>query len=147
MESSIRHQYDAELALQPVGSSAITATADAANDLDLYRLTAGRGDLQGRYGLGSFDLVFQAVSVDEADADETYTIAVSTVDAEGNNPVEQYSFTVTGADVGNPLVFAFHPETLRARDEDAAQLRVSATLAGTSPSLQYFCFAAPHSHA
>lgn len=147
MESSIRHQYDALLALQEPGSAAINASAAAENDVDLYRLTAGRGDLNGRYGIGSFDLVFQAVAVDESDTDETYTIEVATVDADGNNPVVQHSFTVTGADVGNPLVFAFHPETLRARDADAAKLRVSATLAGTTPSLQYFAYLAPHSHA
>lgn len=150
MESSIRHQYDALLALQPVGSAAITASAVSANAVDLYKLTSGRGDLQGRYGLGSFDVVFQAVAVDEADGDETYTVVVQTVDADGANPVDQQSFTVTGADLGRPLVFAFHPETLRARDEDAAEIRLNVTIvagAGGTASLQYHAFAAPHSHA
>ena len=50
MESAVRHQYDDLTKLQAFGSAAVTADAPSGFSVDLYRLTAGRGDLKNRYG-------------------------------------------------------------------------------------------------
>lgn len=145
MESQIRHQYDALLALKAPGSAAITATA-ASTAVDIDRITKGRGDVQGRYGIGSFDAVLYVSALDTTSASETYTFEFQTVDANGANPVTHETVTLTAAEIGVPLVFAFHPATLKAADADGAKFRVNAVLAGATPSLTYYGFLAPHSH-
>ncbi len=146
MESKIRHQYDAELALRAPGSVAVTA--DGATDaVDINRITKGRGDINGRYGQGSFDAVVYVTALDATSGSETYTLQFQTVDADGNNPVTHETVEVTAAMVGEPLVFAFHPATLRAKDADAAQFRINLDVGGATPSLTYYAFLAPHSHA
>lgn len=149
MNSSIRHMYDAALALQPVGTAAITASADSVNDVDLYRLTSGRGDRKGKYGLGSFDVVINVKDLDFTDGDEEYELQIQTVDGDGANAVAHQAIPLTAALIDNPLVLAFHPETLKARDADAAALRIHIDVTqgtGSTASCQYLAFAAPHAH-
>lgn len=145
MESAIRHQYDAALALKAPGSAAVTANGNTAA-VDLYHITKGRGDVDGRYGIGSFDVVVMISEIDTASGNETYTLTFETVDAAGANPVAQEVVTVTAGMVGAPLAFAFHPATLKAKDADAAAIRVAVAAAGTTPSIKFYAFAAPHSH-
>uniref|UniRef100_A0AB74UN98 Minor capsid protein n=1 Tax=Caulobacter phage BL57 TaxID=3348355 RepID=A0AB74UN98_9VIRU len=147
MESKIRHQYDALLALQPVGTAAVTADGSSVNSVDLYRITNGRGDIAGRYGIGSFDVVFKFKALTTGGATpETYTINVVTTDAAGANPVVQESFVVDAAMVAAPYVLAFHPASLKLKDADAAKIKLTIDVAGTAPSLDFYAFVAPHSH-
>lgn len=146
MESKIRHQYDALLALKAPASAAIVATGDS-NDVSLYRIENGRGDIEGRYGIGSFDCVVYVNAMDATTGTETYTLSFVTVDENGANPVVHEVVTLTAGQVGEPLVYAFHPATLKVKDADAAKFRITATLGGATPSLTYYAFLAPHSHA
>lgn len=147
MESKIRHQYDADLALKAPGSAAVTATA-ASDAVSIYPLTKSRDNvLDGRFGIGSFDAVVYVNALDTTSGSETYTLQFQTVDEDGANPVTHQSVTLTADHVGEPLVFAFHPATLRIADEDAAKFRVNVVLAGATPSITYYAFLAPHSHA
>ncbi|AFU86553.1 putative minor capsid protein [Caulobacter phage CcrRogue] len=147
MESKIRHQYDALLALQPVGTAAVTADGSSVNSVDLYRIANGRGDIAGRYGIGSFDIVFnfKAITTGGTVA-ETYSVSVVTTDAAGANPVVQHTFTVDAGLIGDPYVLAFHPASLKLKDADAAKVKLTIDVAGTAPSLDFFAFVAPHSH-
>lgn len=145
MESKIRHQYDALLALKAPGSAAVTADGASAA-VDINAITKGRGDVDGRFGQGSFDIVVYVTALDTTTGDETYALQVQTVDAAGANPVTHDVIEVTAAMVGEPLVFAFHPSTFKVKDADAAKVRVNVDVGGTTPSITYYAFAAPHSH-
>ncbi|UTC29856.1 hypothetical protein BAJUN_02260 [Bajunvirus bajun] len=144
MESKIRHQYDADLALRAPGSAAITATT-ATGAVDIYRLDRARG-VQGRYGIGSFDIVIHFGALDTTTGDETYFIDVETVDANGANAVVQATVPVVAGNLGEPIVLGFHPSTFAAKDPDAAKVRLNVRVAGTTPSATFYAFLAPHSH-
>lgn len=146
MESKIKHQYDASLALRAPSSAAITADTTLTK-IDIHRLTAGRGDLENRYGLGSFDVVVYVSALDFTTMDETYALQFQTYDSADANAVTHTTFTVTSALVGEPLVFTFHPETLKVADADAAKFSINVDVGGTSPSITLYAYAAPHSHA
>lgn len=140
MESAVRHQYDDLLKLQPFGSAAVTADAPSAFAVDLYRLTAGRGDLKNRYGLGKFDIVVHITAAGFA-ADETYALEIQTTDAAGANPVTIDSIPVTADMIGKTIEVTVHPDSAAKFDPDAAKVRVNANVGGTTPSLQYWAFA------
>lgn len=148
MESAIRHQYDASLALRAPGSADITATA-ATPGLDLYRITrSARGANDGRYGIGSFDLVLFIKSIDTTTGNETYSFAVQVSDTVSGSYEDVQTIAVNADVIAQPLVFAFHPKTLKlVSGDDAGFLRLNATLGGTTPILNYWAFLAPHSHA
>lgn len=146
MESKIRHTYDADLALRAPGSVAVVADG-ASSAVDIYRITKGRGDINGRFGIGSFDAVVYVTAIDTTSGTETYTLEFQTVDAAGANPVTHETHVLTAAEVGEPLVFAFHPATLRAKDADGAKFRINVDVGGATPSITYYAFLAPHSHA
>lgn len=146
MESKIRHMYDADLALRAPGSVAVVADG-ASSAVDIYRITKGRGDINGRFGIGSFDAVVYVTAIDTTSGTETYTLEFQTVDAAGANPVTHETHVLTAAEVGEPLVFAFHPATLRAKDADGAKFRINVDVGGATPSITYYAFLAPHSHA
>jgi len=146
MESTVKHQYDGDLALRAPGLAALTADT-ALTKIDLHRLTAGRGDLENRYGLGSFDVVVVVASMDTTTGDEAYALEFTTYDSAGANPVVQASHTVTSADVAKTRVFTFHPESLKLADADAAKFSINVNVGGTTPIISLYAFAAPHSHA
>lgn len=142
MNSTIKHGYDALLALRSADDRATALTADGANTLlvDLHRLTAGRGDLKNQYGQTPFDVVISVGAVTG-----TAQIIVETVDAAGANAVAAPGGTVTAV-AGQTLVLKFDPATLAAADADAAFLRVSHNVEAAS-SVAYYAFAAPNSNA
>lgn len=146
MESKIRHQYDALLALRAPGTAALTMDGNT-TAVSLYRIDNGRGDIEGRYGIGSFDCVVYVTAMDSTSGSETYTLNFQTVDADGANPVTHETVVLTAGQVGDPLVYAFHPSTLKIKDDDAASFRINVDVGGATPSLDFYAFLAPHSHA
>jgi hypothetical protein len=144
MESTIRHQYDADLALRAPGGAAVTADTSSAA-IDIYRITQGRGDVNGRYGIGSFDIVAYFSALDTS-GDATYALKIETTDADGANAVTHATIPLTAANLGAPLVYAFHPATLKVSDADGAKVRVTLDVTGTTPSANFWAFVAPHSH-
>lgn len=146
MESAVRHQYDALLALQAIGSAAVTATAVGTNKISLQRLTAGRGDLKDRFGQGAFDVVVYVSALDATSGNETYELQFVTYDAAGANETVVESATLTSAQVGEVLEFKFQPLTIAKFDADAAQFGVKVVLAGTTPSITYYAFASQDTH-
>ena len=147
MESAVRHTYDAALALQAPGAAAITATAVSAAAVDIYEITKSPyGVLNGRHGIGSFDLVVYVAAADTTTGDETYQLQVMTLNG-ANQATVQEKIDLTGAQVGKVLVFPLHPKTLEAFAADSAKVQLNAVLAGTTPSLQYWAFLAPAQHA
>ncbi len=145
MESKIHHQYDALLALRAPGSADLTADT-VLTKLDLHRLTGGRGDLLNRYGEGAFDLVVNVNTIDSTTGDETYVLEVTTYDSAGANAQIQFSHTVVAAEVAKPLVFTILPDQLTYLDTDAAQISINVNVGGTTPIINLWAFAAPHSH-
>lgn len=147
MESKIRHQYDGDLALQAPGTAPVTADGSSVKSVDIYRIANGRGDVKGRYGIGSFDVVFYFKSIVTGGASaESYTINVVTTDAAGANPVVQDTFVVDSTLLGEPYVLTYNPSTLKLKDADAAFIKLTIDVAGTAPSLDFWAFVAPHSH-
>lgn len=145
MESRVRHQYDASLALVAPGSAAITASATSAQ-VSIYEITnSPYGALNGRNGVGKFDVVVCPLSVVHL-TNETYSLAIQVVNEAGAaTTVETIPLTV--ANQGEYLVFPLQPQTLADFGGDAAAVQIVATLAGGAPSLQYWAFLAPASHA
>lgn len=141
MESAVRHQYDDLLKLQAFGSAAVTADAPSGFAIDLHRLTAGRGDLKNRYGLGKFDVVIHVTAADFTTGDEAYALEIVSTDAAGANPVVHGSVIVTAAMVGKTVEVSVHPDSLAKTDIDAAKLSINANVGGTTPSLTYWAFA------
>lgn len=143
MESRIRHGYDASLALLAVGSVAQAATFTSTK-LPLDRITnSPRGAIDGKFEERNFSVVVAINALDHTTGDETYSVAFTTWDVNGANPVVHFTRLFTTADIGVPLVFDFDTGTLAAADADAAEFGFVATLAGTTPSVQGYVFVAP----
>lgn len=161
--SKIKHMYDALLALRSLTDRAtpVTSTAAGGGFVDLHRLlsdnsvtpVAGRpgalGDLIGKFGQTPFDVVIYVDAIDTNSGTETYTLALQSVDANKANPVAVIggSVTVTSGLVGEPIVLKIDPANLLLSDPAARYLRINATLAGATPSITYYAFAAPNAKA
>jgi hypothetical protein len=151
MNSKIKHQYDALLALRSLTDRTTPVTADGAGGglVDLHLLTAGRGDLKNLHGQTPFDVIIHVDSVDTASGTETYVLKLQTVDANGANPTDVPGGTLTIAAglVGEPIVLKLDLATVRLVDADAAKLRIFADVGGATPAISYYAFAAPNSKA
>lgn len=151
MNSKIKHQYDALLAIRDLAARSVAVTADgpAGGYVQLHRLTSGRGDLRGLFGQAPFDVVIFVNSTDNTTGDETYTLKLQTVNAAKASPTDVPGATVpvTAGMVGSPIVLKVDPATIDLADADAAFLTIAADVGGTTPSIKFYAFAAPNSHA
>lgn len=148
MESKVKYSYDASLALYAppksgVAVTTITATA-ASTQVDINKIVNGRGDIAGRFGEGSFDVVLHVVSLDHTTGDETYSVAYNTYDVNGANAVTHDTRLLTITNIGQTLVNKFDTATLGLEDANAFYFGLNVTLAGTSPILGYWAFIAPN---
>lgn len=145
MESKVKYLIDAALVLQATGSVAISSTT-VSTKVGINRIVNGRGDVIGRYGEGSFDVLLHVVALDHTTGDETYTLNFATYDSAGANEFvhEAAVYTLGTTDVGKTLVFKFDTATLAAMDADAAEFAVKPVLAGTTPSFQYWAYLVPN---
>jgi hypothetical protein len=146
MESKIRHAYDASYVLKALNSSAVTAT-ETSSKVDLNLITGSvRGALNGKYSERQIDVVLHVTALDHTTGDETYSVAFTTWDAAGANAVTHQTRALTTADVGKTLVFSFKTGELAEERGDSvgALFGFVNTLAGTTPSVTYWSFAAPN---
>jgi hypothetical protein len=144
MESIVRHTYDAALKLQAPGSANITTTT-ASSQVDIQKITKSvRGALAGRFGEGSFDVVFHVGALDRTTGDETYVLTANTYDLNGVNPVTHFTRNVLIGDLGTTLTFKSDVKTLGLEDPAAVFFGLNLTLAGTTPILGYWAFVAPN---
>lgn len=141
MESQVSHSYDASLVLKAPGTAAVVA--DGTTTLvGIDRITHGRGDVNGRYGEASFDVVFYISALHFTD--ETYVLNFNTYDAAGANPTVQDTVTVTTADIGKLKTFKFSTKTMGEVDIDAAKFGIAVDVGGTAPSITFWAFVAPN---
>jgi hypothetical protein len=147
MESTIHHAYDGALALRAPGGAAITVDT-ALTLLDLHLITGGSrplGDVVGRYGEGSFDVVV-VVTAASTGGNQTYALEFTTYDANGANGVIQASHSVAAAEVGKHLVFTFHPEQFLVLDADASKFSINVNVGGASTSIALYAFVSSAAH-
>ena len=123
--------YDAEstVLLRATGSAAITASATTAVD---FSIEAG----------GAFAVVINVEAFDVADTDEVYTFSVVGQDSAGSNGV---TLVTTGAiaETGEHLVYIDADTAVKMAGASVAKLALTATLAGTTPSLTYSAWLNP----
>lgn len=144
MESKVKYLIDAALVLNATTAAAITSTT-VSTKVDIQRITKGRGDINGRYGEGSFDVLLHVVGLDHTTGDETYALNFATYDSTGSNEViHETAYSLGVSDIGKTLVFKFDTATLAAEDSDAAEFAVKPVLAGTTPSLTYWAYLVPN---
>lgn len=158
--SKIRHMYDALLALRSLTDRAtpVVATGAGGGYVDLHHIPAGNGtyvgtpglpgalgDVAGLFGQRPFDVVIMIDSIDTTSGSETYSLKLQAVDSDKANPVDvpASSVTVTSSLVGEPFVIKVDPLTIGLAAPNAAFLRIEHVLAGATPSMKYFAFAAP----
>jgi hypothetical protein len=157
--SKINHMYDALLALRDLTArkTAVTATGVSAGAVALHQITSGGsvtgvaglpgalGDVVGLFGTQPFDVVINVDSIDTTTGDETYHLKLQSVDANKANPtdVPGGDVIITAAMVGKPFVIKVDPHTIKMVDDDAQFLTIAHVLAGTTPILAYYAYAAP----
>lgn len=120
--------FDKALELRDIADGAETAdVAEAGLALDVINA-------------GNFKCVVHVSALDTANADETYAVIVETdsVAAFSDTPVEVGRVAVTGTGVYEVLLSG---EGIAKLDPDAAAIRVSLDVAGTTPSITYGAFA------
>jgi hypothetical protein len=159
--SKIKHMYDALLALRSLTDrpTAVTATGTGGGFVNLHHIPAGNGtyvgtpgvpgalgDVAGLFGQTPFDVVVMVDRIDTTSGSETYTLKLQAVDANKANPVDipAGSVTIAAAEVGIPFTIKVDPATLVLAAPNAAFLQVAHVLAGATPSMNYFAFAAPN---
>jgi len=158
MQSALRFNYDALLALRAPGSPTITATA-ASSQVDINLITqSARHSLDGLHGELSFTVVLQVVSADHTTGDETYSVAFNVYDENGANPVTLQTYAIQQTDIGNVLYFPFDANMIEEQAPNVvtsyltgisgtpkgAFFGLNVTLAGTTPILGYYAFIAPN---
>lgn len=143
MESKIKYTYDALLALQAPASANVVATASSAY-VDINKITKGRGDVQGRFGEGAFDVVVHITTLDHTTGDETYSAAFTSSDAAGANKIVHFTRAFVVGEVGKTFAYKFDAATIGLENANAAKFGIDWTLAGTTPILNYFAFVAPN---
>lgn len=138
--SKVRFGVDALLQLRGEAAAAITATAASAA-LPLDRLGAPWND--GELAVPQQFAVFGSVqSLDVSSADETYVLQLQVSANEAfSAPVVVSSHPVTK---GGIFVIGLVREDIKAKLDTAAFFRINAVLAGTTPSLDYYAYAAPY---
>lgn len=123
--------FDKQLELRDIADGAETATATEEGLTLPVRMA------------GDFKAIFYVSALDDADADETYTLDVLVADTKANlagSGVEVASIAISSAGAYEVPLSGNHIERL---DADAGAITCRASLGGTTPSITYGCFLAP----
>ncbi len=142
LSSKVRHSFDAEpkVMLRDAAAAAVTATkSETGISLDTLKAAYWQGNETPQQ---TFAAIINVSAVDKTTGDETYvfTIQVDSVLAFSDSPVTIATLTVNAAGV---YVVNLDGPTIDALDVNAAFIRVTATLAGTTPILSYGAWLAP----
>ncbi|UIS25207.1 putative minor capsid protein [Erythrobacter phage vB_EliS-L02] len=140
MNSKFKYMLDAApaITLRAKSAAAITATADSA----VYALEQldGYWNTEEELADQTFAVVVNVDALDTANADETYVLTlVFGDDAAFSNSVTTHTLTLAGT---GQHVFLVDFDTVRALLSDATHMKITATLGGTTPSLDYHAFIA-----
>jgi hypothetical protein len=158
--SKIRHQYDALLALRSLTDRATPVTASGAGGgfVNLHHIPAGNGtyvgtpglpgalgDVAGLFGQRPFDVVVMVDTIDTTSGSETYSLKLQAVDSAKANPVDvpASAVVITSGLVGEPFVIKVDPSTIKLAAPNAAFIQIAHVVAGATPSMKYFAYAAP----
>lgn len=145
MESKVKHTYDSLLKLVAPGTANITtATTTASTQVAIDKIVNGRGDIIGRFGEGSFDVVVHIVALDHTTGDETYTVSFNSYDSAGANAVTHATRAFVVADLGKTFVFKFDTASIGNVDANAFFFGLSVVTAGTTPILGWWAYIAPN---
>lgn len=134
MHSRTRYMYDAatEASLRAKSAAAITAsTAGAALVLDTLQGYWTTGELADN----TLAVVANVNAIDNGTGDETYKLDVKT-----NNGIVVGTATVKAL---GQYVILLDMDTVRLSDPTAVSISLDATIAGTTPSLDFFAWIAP----
>lgn len=123
--------YDAEATvnLRDSEQSAITATA-----------STSAVDFKMQYG-GTFGVAINVSELVDDDADETYSFSVVGQDSAGANDVTLQTVTVT--EVGEYILVLDADTVAKVAGASTEKVLVTATLGGTTPSLNYSAWITP----
>jgi hypothetical protein len=140
MNSKFKYMFDAApaITLKAKADAAITSTADSA----IYELE----QLDGYWNTGeeladqTFAVVVNVDDFDVADADETYVLTL-VFGNDASFTASTTTHTLTVAATGQHVLLV-DLDTVRALLSDATHMKITATLAGTTPSLDYHAYIA-----
>jgi hypothetical protein len=142
--STNHYPLDALMILQPAGGSNITATGQSANAIKLDVLTAywNTGDVATLF---DFAVVLEVTAWDHTTGDETYVVTAETspVAGFGSGVVTVATQAITG--LGRYQVVIDRDAIISALGANPTDgyLRLTTTLAGTTPILNYSAYASP----
>lgn len=132
MNSAINFIYDADNAFRAPGQAAITATT-ADMRLPLDKLDKVRGARRNELGAQTYRAVIAVEEVDGVNGDETYAFAVN-VGAAGATATKVGEITVGST---GQYVVMLDAQTVEKMDADRAEIELTATLGGTTPSIKF----------
>lgn len=142
--SKVKYMIDAETLMRDSGQAAITATASTTGVV-LNRGSGKEGHVDGLVS-GKFVVnIDTGTRTTGGGVEETYVFTIEVADnaAFTTNKTTIGTLEVLPADVSGLRSFLFDDDDLEVAAGKPAFVRVTATLAGTSPSIVYHAFLAP----
>lgn len=134
-----RYIFDSATALRAIGQAAVTATGNSAS-VELPRSVA-----KSNTGFAHLDVaaVVDVAALDTVTGDETYEVALEAdTSAAFGAPVKVARIDVKST---GRHVLVVEGDTVEKLKPGTTHLRIKTTLAGTTPSIVYSAYLAPHS--
>ena len=130
MSGRVQRLYDSALSLRASGTAITTTTAETGVAFDVR-------------AIGDYKAVIAYNGMDFTTGDETYVFTISVSDLVAGT----YTIIATMPDIGSATPSGFLDIPLSGKlaeqlDANSAFIKVTATLGGTSPSIDYDCFLA-----
>lgn len=128
MGNRVKQIYDADLVLRAAGSAETATASETGIAFDVRKIA-------------DYKAVIQYSGMDFTTTDETYVFSIEVSDLVGGT----YTAIATMPDIGSAtaagrLDIPLSGKIAELLDADSAFIRVTATLGGTSPSIDYDCF-------
>jgi len=128
MVNRVSQIYDGDLALRTSGTAITSTTSATGVEFDVRHI-------------GAYKAVIQYNGMDYATGDESYVFSIEVSDLVGGT----YTAIATLPDIGSAtasgrLDVPLNGKIAEELDSDSAFIRVTATLGGTSPSIDYDCY-------
>lgn len=128
MSNRVQRIYDADLALRTSGTAVTSTTSETGVEFAVR-------------SVGEYKAVVNYSGMDYTTTDESYVFSIEVSDLVGGT----YTAIATMPDIGSAtssghLDIPLSGKIAEQLDADSAFIRVTATLGGTSPSIDYDCF-------